>query len=220
MAATLDGRVEASGAVFESKFVLPWSFTEEAAAQKYAAQLPHNMLSSPQGRPSFQSSPAAAGGLKSRPMPIRLPASRCHRREEILALCRNWRAPCPVRGRSANAAHRGGADCGYDILKRLGRICRDFCSDPRCPSGARTGQERIERPRTGRRPTGDWSRQSSQTLKIRGCQFGSPHCGGEKCSGQVTPSALSLQLSLKPRSSWSIRKSPSLPPFARKGGTG
>jgi predicted phage-related endonuclease len=44
MAATLDGRVEASGAVFESKFMLPWSFTEEAAAQKYAAQLQHNMF--------------------------------------------------------------------------------------------------------------------------------------------------------------------------------
>ena len=33
MAATLDGRVEASGAVFEAKFMLPWSFSEEAAAR-------------------------------------------------------------------------------------------------------------------------------------------------------------------------------------------
>ena len=44
MGATLDGRVEASGAVFESKFMLPWSFSEEAAAEKYAAQLQHNMF--------------------------------------------------------------------------------------------------------------------------------------------------------------------------------
>jgi predicted phage-related endonuclease len=43
MAATLDGRVEASGAVFEAKFMLPWSFSEEAAAEKYAPQLQHNM---------------------------------------------------------------------------------------------------------------------------------------------------------------------------------
>jgi predicted phage-related endonuclease len=43
MGATLDGRVEASGAVFESKFMLPWSFSEEAAAQKYMPQLQHNM---------------------------------------------------------------------------------------------------------------------------------------------------------------------------------
>jgi predicted phage-related endonuclease len=43
MAATLDGRVEASGAVYEAKFMLPWSFSEEAAAEKYAPQLQHNM---------------------------------------------------------------------------------------------------------------------------------------------------------------------------------
>jgi predicted phage-related endonuclease len=43
MGATLDGRVEATGAVFESKFMLPWSFSEEAAAEKYMAQLQHNM---------------------------------------------------------------------------------------------------------------------------------------------------------------------------------
>jgi predicted phage-related endonuclease len=40
---TLDGRVEATGAVFEAKFMLPWSFSEEAAAEKYMAQLQHNM---------------------------------------------------------------------------------------------------------------------------------------------------------------------------------
>jgi predicted phage-related endonuclease len=39
MGATLDGRVGASGAVFEAKFMLPWSFSEEAAAQKYMPQL-------------------------------------------------------------------------------------------------------------------------------------------------------------------------------------
>ena len=43
MGATLDGMVEATGAVFESKFMLPWYFSEEAAAQKYLPQLQHNM---------------------------------------------------------------------------------------------------------------------------------------------------------------------------------
>jgi predicted phage-related endonuclease len=43
MAATLDGRIESTGAVFESKFMLPWSFSEEAAAEKYMPQLQHNM---------------------------------------------------------------------------------------------------------------------------------------------------------------------------------
>ena len=43
MAATLDGVVAASGAVYEAKFMLPWSFSEEAAAEKHMAQLQHNM---------------------------------------------------------------------------------------------------------------------------------------------------------------------------------
>jgi len=43
MAATLDGVVVESGAVFEAKFMLPWSFSEEAAAAKYMPQLQHNM---------------------------------------------------------------------------------------------------------------------------------------------------------------------------------
>jgi len=43
MAATLDGMVEGTGAVFEAKFMLPWSFSEEAAAEKHMAQLQHNM---------------------------------------------------------------------------------------------------------------------------------------------------------------------------------
>ncbi|MCK1416704.1 YqaJ viral recombinase family protein [Bradyrhizobium sp. CW4] len=48
MAATLDGMVEQTGAVFEAKFMLPWAFTEEAA-EKHMAQLQHNVG----GRRSF-----------------------------------------------------------------------------------------------------------------------------------------------------------------------
>jgi len=43
MGATLDGIVTDSGAVFEAKFMLPWSFSEEAAAEKHMAQVQHNM---------------------------------------------------------------------------------------------------------------------------------------------------------------------------------
>jgi putative phage-type endonuclease len=43
MAATLDGIVEGTEAVFEAKFMLPWSFSEQAAAEKYVAQVQHNM---------------------------------------------------------------------------------------------------------------------------------------------------------------------------------
>ncbi len=47
MAATLDGMVEGTGAVFEAKFMLPWSFSEEAEfagvfCQTRAAYLDHD----------------------------------------------------------------------------------------------------------------------------------------------------------------------------------
>jgi hypothetical protein len=35
--------VEATGAVFEAKFMLPWAFSEEGAAEKHMPQLQHNM---------------------------------------------------------------------------------------------------------------------------------------------------------------------------------
>jgi predicted phage-related endonuclease len=43
MGATLDGIVAGSGTVFEAKFMLPWSFSEEAAAEKHMPQVQHNM---------------------------------------------------------------------------------------------------------------------------------------------------------------------------------
>jgi hypothetical protein len=44
LGATLDGRVAGSDAVFEAKFALPWSFSEEAAIEKHMPQLQHNMF--------------------------------------------------------------------------------------------------------------------------------------------------------------------------------
>jgi predicted phage-related endonuclease len=43
MGATVDGIISGSGTVFEAKFMLPWSFSEEAAAEKHMAQVQHNM---------------------------------------------------------------------------------------------------------------------------------------------------------------------------------
>ncbi len=62
LAATLDGMVEGTGAVFESKFMLPWSFSEEAAAQKCIAQVQHNMWVTNARRARFQLSPGVASG--------------------------------------------------------------------------------------------------------------------------------------------------------------
>jgi predicted phage-related endonuclease len=44
MGATLDGMVPDEQAVFEAKFMLPWNFSDESAAEKHMAQLQHNML--------------------------------------------------------------------------------------------------------------------------------------------------------------------------------
>jgi hypothetical protein len=41
LAATLDGMVEDPDAVFEAKFMLPWSFSEEAAAENLRRMWPH-----------------------------------------------------------------------------------------------------------------------------------------------------------------------------------
>jgi predicted phage-related endonuclease len=71
MAATLDGRVEATRAVFEAKFMLPWSFSEEAAAEKYMPQLQHNIWVA--AARSAVLSVITGGGkwVESLPMPIR-----------------------------------------------------------------------------------------------------------------------------------------------------
>ena len=43
MGATLDGRVEATGAVFEVEIYVAWSFSEGEAVEKHAPQLQHNL---------------------------------------------------------------------------------------------------------------------------------------------------------------------------------
>jgi len=43
IAATLDGFINDADAVFEAKFMLPWSFSQGTAPEKHMAQLQHNM---------------------------------------------------------------------------------------------------------------------------------------------------------------------------------
>jgi predicted phage-related endonuclease len=60
MAATLDGMVEGSGAVFEAKFMLPWSFSEEGAALSCSTTCGSRL---PEPR-CCRSSPAAESGSR------------------------------------------------------------------------------------------------------------------------------------------------------------
>ena len=137
MAATLDGVVEASGAVFEAKFMLPWSFSEEAAAEKYMPQLQHNMwvvaaraavLSIITGGGKWVEITTHADPLYQHLI--------VHRRAEVLALRRERRAPSPVRRRAAAAADRGGAHRRHERVQCLGGVRRDLSRDPRRPSSS------------------------------------------------------------------------------------
>ena len=89
MGATLDGRVDPGGAVFEAKFMLPWTFSEEAAAEKHMAQLQHNMWVA--DAKSAALSIITGGGkwveltIKCRPA---VPAPPPDRRKEVLAVRR------------------------------------------------------------------------------------------------------------------------------------
>src|SRR5471032_2239970 len=114
MAATLDGKIRATGAVFEAKFMLPWTFSEEAAAEKHMAQLQHNMwvIASRMAVLSI-----ITGGGKWVEMTI--PADPLYQhllltREEVLALRGERRDPSFVRGRAAPTAAGGRPYCRYE----------------------------------------------------------------------------------------------------------
>ena len=111
MAATLDGMVEATGAVFEAKFMLPWSFSEAgrgrkvhgAAAAQYVGHQRQAVGALDHHRRRQMGRDHHSGGSA-------LPAPSVHRREKVLALRRERRAPSPIRCRAAAAADRGRAD--------------------------------------------------------------------------------------------------------------
>jgi len=131
MAATLDGRVETTGAVFEAKFMLPWAFSEEAAAEKYMAQLQHNNEECGVVRDHWW----RQMGRDHHPRRSALPAPHRHRRAEVLALCRERRAPSPLWRRAAEASDRSGPDCGYELFKFVGGICGFIPQHPASISG-------------------------------------------------------------------------------------
>ena len=150
MAATLDGMVEGTGAVFEAKFMLPWSFSEEGAAEKHMAQLQHNMWV------TASTNGGAVDHYRWRQMGrddhsgrSALPAPSADGRKEILALRRNRRDPSPVWRRAATGKDRGGPDRRYERVKRLGRVCRPVSGNPAGGPGPRAIKGRVEVPGAG-----------------------------------------------------------------------
>ena len=86
LAATLDGFVNSLDAVFEAKFMLPWSFSEEAAIEKHMAQLQHNMLVT--DAPSAALSIITGGGKW---IEMTVPADALYQHFLITAERRFWR---------------------------------------------------------------------------------------------------------------------------------
>ena len=104
MAATLDGIVSDTDAVFEAKFMLPWSFSEEGAAEKYMAQLQHNMwVVGSQDGCSLRDHRRWQVGRDQDPRRSGLPTPPDHGGEEVLAVRPDRRDPSAVRGRGAPA---------------------------------------------------------------------------------------------------------------------
>ena len=145
MGATVDGIVAGSGTVFEAKFMLPWSFSEEAAAEKHMAQFQHNMWVT-NARGAALS--IITGGGKWVEIQISadpaLPASPFDRGKEILALRGEWRVPFPVRRRAASAPHRGHPHCGHEFVQFLGGVRGPVPQYARRLSRSRAGKEELK----------------------------------------------------------------------------
>ena len=169
MAATLDGIVEGTEAVFEAKFMLPWSFSEEAAAEKYMAQLQHNMWVT-HLRTSVLS--IITGGGKW--VEITIPMDPLYLSVLVSAEKKFWRCvqsgetPAPHQCRAAAAAHRGDPHRRYERVEFLGGVRRALPQHPERLSRPRTGQERAQGPDAGGRQGGHRPRRAGQALEIGG----------------------------------------------------
>ena len=143
LAATLDGMVEGTGAVFESKFMLPWSFSEEAAAEKYMAQLQHNMWVTNATTAALS---IITGGGKW--VELTIPADSLYQHLLLTAEKKFWR--CVEIGRASSAVPRGAAaraDRGrahrrHELVELLGGICRRLSPHPLGLPGTRECQGR------------------------------------------------------------------------------
>jgi hypothetical protein len=100
--------------------MLPWSFSEEAAAEKHMAQLQHNMWVV-NARTAALSIITGGGKWIEMTIPA-LSAFPYHRRAQILALRRERRDPLSVRRRAAAAPGPSGSDRRYERVQFLGGI--------------------------------------------------------------------------------------------------
>jgi hypothetical protein len=185
MAATLDGLVKENGAVFEAKFMLPWSFSEEAAAEKHMAQLQHNMLVACT-RKSVLS--IINGGGKW--IELSIEADPIYQTILIAAETAFWRAvktgetpalfdcePPKPRIEAVRVVDMNASNSWAEFAA--------FLRDPGGPRRPRAGQKRAQEPDAGGCQGGDGPRYPGQALKIGRGQLRSRRDGGLPCIGPV-----------------------------------
>ena len=147
MAATLDGVVEGTGAVFEAKFMLPWSFSEEAAAEKYMAQLQHNMWVTHLRQAVLS---IITGGGKW--VEITIPMDPLYLSVLVPAEKKFWRCvqsgetAAPDQCRAAAAAHRGHPHRRYELVQLAGRNSPASSATPAEPFSTTSGPRPSSRP--------------------------------------------------------------------------
>src|SRR5213080_4654539 len=163
MMATLDGIVDGTEAVFEAKFMLPWSFSEEAAAEKYMAQVQHNMWVT-HLRSAVLS--IITGGGKW--VEITIPMDPLYLSVLVSAEKKFWRCV-----QSGEVPHLINAEA------------------PRRLPRPRAGEERAQGADAGGRQGGDRAWGAGQALEIGGGKlrrFGDCTGGDEPCPGPVNRS--------------------------------
>ena len=150
LAATLDGFVNDLDAVFEAKFMLPWSFSEEAAAEKHMAQLQHNMWVT-NARSSVLS--IITGGGKWIEMTI--PADALYQHFLVTAERRFWRCvqtgdtPRPYGIEPPRPRIEGGSHRRHERVELVGRVRRALLRHPLGLSRPRASQDRTQGPDAG-----------------------------------------------------------------------
>ena len=167
MAATLDGIVEGTEAIFEAKFMLPWLFSEEAAAEKYMAQVQHNMWVT-HLRTSALS--IITGGGKW--VEITIPMDPLYLSVLVSAEKKFWR--CVQSGETAHLINAEPPRPRIETIRIIDMSASNswaefaalFRSTRSAFSGPRTGQKRAQSLDARGCQRGHWARSESQALEI------------------------------------------------------
>ena len=209
MAATLDGIVEQTGAVFEAKFMLPWAFTEEAAAEKHMAQLQHNMWVVA-ARSAVLS--IITGGGKW--VEIKIHADPLYQHLLLTAEKKFWRCV-----QSGEPPRLFGVEpprprleavrvVDMSFVQPLGRVCGDLSAHQCGARRARARKGRAEEARTGGRQGGSGHGIRARRSKSGAISFDLFQAETVRCTDPVNTSARSRRRSPGPRPSYQPGKDP------------